>query len=858
MRLPPQSIERIDREASVVFDFEGRAVEGFAGDTIGSALYASGRRTFSRSFKYHRPRGLVCCSGHCPNCMMTVDGVPNVRVCVEPIREGAQVRAQNVLGSLDRDLLSVVDRFGGPFTPVGFYYRTMIRPRRFWPYYEKFLRNVAGLGRVGGASGRRYDVEHRGVGVLVIGGGHSGRAAAEEAAAAGAEVLLVDERGGFEPAGYGLLAPASALGIYEGGLVPVDAGDVLYRIRATRIVVATGAVEQPLVFPGNDLVGVMLPGAVRRLVDEWAIRPGSRAVVIAADEHGRAVTKQLASAGVELARVVDLRETPAVAIAAEGRKGRLTSVTVDGEKLACDLLVTSGGRQPAYSLLAQAGGRVEYDAKRGIFVPVDLPDGVELVGSVAGETGDVVVAAASYGGGGSHGKCFVCICEDVTDKDLKRAVAEGFDSIELAKRYTTVTMGPCQGKLCQVASIRLLARETGTAEEAIGTTTARPPWAPIELGLLAGRQYEPLKRSPLHARHVQAGAQMMWTGQWQRPFAYGDPAAEVRAVHESLGVIDVSTLGKIVVEGPDAAAFLERLYPNRFADLAVGRVRYGVLTSDGGRIMDDGTIARLGDELFYVTTTSTGSESVCEWFEWWNAVWGYQVEIVNLTGALAAVNLAGPRARESMVELTDADLSAEAFKYLDAREIRVAGVPCLALRIGFVGELGYELHCSASAAEHLWDALVGVGAVPFGLEPQRVLRLEKAHIIVGQDTDSESNLLSAGMPWIVKHDKDDFVGKWAVGHVHEQGVRERLVGFTMNAGVLPLEGAQVVRDGRPAGRVTSARRSERVARVVGLAWVEPDQAADGTTISIRVDGALHAASVTLAPFYDPQGVLLRS
>ena len=855
MRLPPRSAERIDRETRVSFDFDGREVEGFAGDTIGSALYAAGRRVFSRSFKYHRPRGLQCCSGHCPNCMMTVDGVPNVRVCVEPIRAGAKVRAQNVLGSLDRDLLSVVDRFGGPFTPVGFYYRTMIRPRRFWPYYEKFLRNVAGLGRVGGASRRRYDTEHRRVDVLVIGGGRSGRAAARAAAASGSSVLLVDERGGFEPDGYELLAPASALGIYEGGLVPVDAGDVLHRIRAGRIVVATGAVEQPLVFPGNDLVGVMLPGGVRRLVEDWAIRPGSRAVVVTADERGLDAASLLSSAGVDVARVVDLRETPVVGLAAEGRKGRLTSVTIDGMKLACDVLVSSGGRQPAYSLLAQAGGRVAYDAKRGSFVPVELPAGVEAVGSVTGETGDVAVPAASYGG---RGKCFACICEDVTEKDLKRAVAEGFDSLELAKRYTTVTMGPCQGKLCHVASIRLLARETETAEEAIGTTTARPPWAPVELGLLAGRHYEPLKRSPLQRRHEQAGARMMWTGQWQRPFAYSDPAAEVRAVHESLGVIDVSTLGKIVVEGPGAAELLERLYPNRFADLKVGRVRYGVLTSDGGRIMDDGTIARLGDELYYVTTTSTGSESVCEWFEWWNAVWGYDAEIVNLTGALAAVNLAGPAARDALAGLTEADLSAEAFKYLDAPEIRVAGVPCLALRIGFVGELGYELHCAASAAEHLWDALVGAGAVPFGLEPQRVLRLEKAHIIVGQDTDSESNLLSAGMPWIVKYDKDDFVGKWAVEHVRDQGVRERLVGFTMNDGVLPLEGAQVVRDGRPAGRVTSARVSERVGRVVGLAWVEPDRAADGTAISIRVDGSLHEASVTLAPFYDPKGELLRS
>jgi len=857
-RLGPQPGERIDRERPVTFTYEGRSVSGYAGDTIGSALYADGRRVFSRSFKYHRPRGLACCSGRCPNCMMTVDGVPNVRVCIEPIRAGAQVRGQNVLGSVDRDLLSVVDRFGGPFTPVGFYYRTMIRPRRAWPLYEKALRNLAGLGRVDErATGhRRYDTEHRRVDVLVVGGGRSGRTAAAEAASSGASVLLVDERGGSDPpGGYDVLAPARAIGIYEGGLVPVDTGDVLYRIRARRIVVATGTLEQPLVFPGNDLVGVVLPEAVRRLVDDWAIRPGARAAVVATDERALGVTEQLERAGVEVVKVADLRATGARSLSAHGRAGRVTGLTVDGDEIACDLVVASGVRQPSYSLLAQAGARVEYDVTRGIFVPTDIPDGVEAVGSVLGDADGPTPPPAAYDG---EGKCFVCICEDVTVKDLKRAVREGFDSIELAKRYTTVTMGPCQGKLCQLASARVLARETETAEERIGATTARPPWMPVELGLLAGRHHEPMKRSSLHFRHEQAGAQMMWTGQWRRPFAYGDPTAEVRAVHESLGVIDVSTLGKIVVEGPDAPELLERLYPNRFADLKLGRVRYGVLTTDGGRVMDDGTIARLGDELFYVTTTSTGSEGVAEWFEWWNAVWGYEAEIVNLTGALAALNLAGPRARDALAALTDADVSADGFRYLDAKEIRVAGVPCLALRIGFVGELGYELHCAASAAEHLWDALVAGGATPFGLEPQRVLRLEKAHVIVGQDTDSESNLLSAGMPWIVKHEKDDFVGKWAAEHVAEQGIRERLVGFTMRDGVLPAEGAQIVRGGRIAGRVTSARVSERVGCTVGLAWVPPDQAEEGTSIWIRVRGALHEASVTLAPFYDPKGELLRS
>jgi sarcosine oxidase, subunit alpha len=843
MRLRSQPGEKIDRSRHVRFFYDGAPVDAFPGDTIGSALFASGRRVFSRSFKYHRPRGLLCCSGSCANCMMTVDGVPNVRVCAEPVRPGAEVKAQNVLGSLDRDLLSITDKIGGPFTPVGFYYRTMIRPRRAWPLYEKLLRNLAGLGRVSeNGAHRRYDTEHRHVDVLVIGGGRSGRAAA---AAAEGNVLLVDERGGHD-ASYDVLAPATALAIYEGGLVPVDAGDVLYRIRAERIVVATGAVEQPLVFPGNDLVGVMLPSAVRRMVDDWALKPGTRAVIV--DQELPSVRNHLIRAGVEVAAVV---KSPSQ-LAAKGRRGRLTSVTLDGKKIDCDLLVVSGGRQPAYSLLAQAGARVEYEPQRGIFVPTELPPGVEVVGSAAGAF-EQRAAPAQLNGGGD--KCFVCICEDVTTKDVKRAVAEGFDSLELAKRYTTVTMGPCQGKLCQLPSIRLMAGETGTVESAIGTTTARPPWRPVELGLLAGRHYEPLKRSPIHHRSDELGARVMWTGAWKRPHSYGDPAAEVRAVHQGLGVIDVSTLGKILVEGPEAAALLERLYPNRFGDLKTGRIRYGVLTTDAGRIMDDGTVARLGDELFYVTTTSTGSESVCEWFEWWNAIWGYDAEIVNVTGALAALNLGGPQARDALARLTEADVANEAFKYLDAKEIRVAGVPCLALRIGFVGELGYELHCAASVAEHLWDALVAGGARPFGLEPQRVLRLEKAHVIVGQDTDSESNLITAGMPWIVKQDKEDFVGKWALPHVT---VRERLVGFTLPIDILPAEGAQVVRDGVPAGRVTSARASERLGKVIGLAWVEPERAEDGKTIAIRIGGVLHEAAVTLAPFYDPEGALLRS
>jgi sarcosine oxidase subunit alpha len=884
MRLPPQPLERIDRSQPITFTFEGKPVGAFAGDTIGSALYAAGRRVFSRSFKYHRPRGLQCCSGHCANCQMTVDGIPNVRVCIEPVREGVVVGGQNTLGSLDHDLLRVTDKLGGPFTPPGFYYKTFIRPRRLWPLYEKVLRNVAGLGKLdpAGARSQRVDVEHRHVDVVVVGGGRSGLEAAIEAAERGESVLLVEEgldlggsllarSDGIEAAhalqrraadaGVEVLHPAVAIGLFEQNLVPVACGNLLLKVRARRVVVAAGVTEQPLVFPGNDLVGVMLPGAATRLVNAWSIKPGERAVVLAADDRGLAATEALEAAGVELVRVVDLRDGQPPNLEAQGQRGRVCQVSLDGRWVKCDLVVMSGSPQPNTKLLAQAGARVEYDAARGIFVPADLPAGVEAVGSVTGEVGATAVPEPVLGHRGD--KCFVCFCEDQTTKDLKYAIAEGFDSIELSKRYTTVTMGPCQGRLCHVPSIRVHAKQNGVDENTIGTTTARPPATPISLGLLAGRPQEPVKRTSLHHRHEDLGGRMMWTGAWKRPHSYGDdPAEEAQHVHRALGLIDVSTLGKLLVAGPEAGAFLDRLYPNRFSDLKVGRIRYGVLTTDSGRIMDDGTVARLDDLTYYVTTTSTGADGVYQWFTWWNAVWGMDVEIANVTGALAAVNVAGPNARTLMEGLCDVDVSNEAFAYLDAKHCRVAGVPTLALRIGFVGELGYELHFPSPHGEHVWDTLLergaDLGARPFGLEPQRILRLEKGHVIVSQDTDSESNLLEAAMPWIFKADKPDFVGKWATEQVSERGLRWMLVGFESPNGAMPLEGGQVVVGGRSAGRVTSVRRSAELGKVIGLAIVPAELAEHGSSFQVQVDGRVESMTVHLGPFFDPEGARLKA
>jgi sarcosine oxidase subunit alpha len=562
-----------------------------------------------------------------------------------------------------------------------------------------------------------------------------------------------------------------------------------------------------------------------------------------------------------VAEVVDFRQHAPAIVSAIGHKGHVTGVQLDMRTVKCDLLVMGGSPQPNYKLLAQAGARVEFDAGKGVFVPTDLPPHVHAVGSVTGDVGEPAVPEAVLGGQGD--KCFVCFCEDQSAKDLRYAIAEGFDSIELAKRYTTVTMGPCQGRLCHVNSIRLYAKATGLDEDTIGTTTARPPYTPVSLGLLAGRPHEPAKRTSLHHSHKDAGGVMMWTGAWRRPHSYGgDPGEEAQNVNANVGLIDVSTLGKLLVTGPDAGAFLDRVYPNRFSDLKLGRIRYGVITTDGGRIMDDGTVARLDDERFYVTTTSTGADAVYQWFTWWNAVWHMDVQFANVTGAVAAVNVAGPQARALMERVSSDDFSNDGLAYLDARQVTVAGVPALALRIGFVGELGYELHFPSPHGEHVWDALLehgaDLGVAPFGLEPQRILRLEKGHVIIGQDTDSESNLLEAAMPWIVKSDKPDFVGKWAVEHVAERGLRWMLVGFESPRGAMPLEGGQVVVDGRSAGRVTSVRHSKELGKVIGLAVVPSGLAEQGATFDVRIDGRLEPMTVHLGAFYDPAGERLKA
>lgn len=926
-RLPQTPDEAIRRDRPVTMVFEGRKVAALEGDTVGSALAAVGVTITGRSFKYHRPRGLHCMTGSCPNCLMQIDGIPNVRSCTEPVRDGTIVRRQNAWPSADRDINGWLNTLSF-MMPPGFYYKIFQRPRWAWPTVEPFIRSKAGLGTVPRVEDHASrEVVNLHVDVLVIGGGPAGLAAATEAATAGASTALLEQRsetGGeagahalASDAGVRMLIATAAFGVFDGPLVAAADARTLYRIRAHHLVFATGAVEQSAVFANNDLPGVMLSSAVELLVDRYRVLPGRRAVVLTSGNEGYRTARTLVNAGATVT-VVDLRPDddlpPArdlericgqTILAAHGRR-RVKAVTVGvagatgGRRIACDLVVPAGFAMPSTNLLAMTGATLAFDEGAQSYLPVELPSNVHAAGAVSGARGTEAAvlqgrlagleAAAAVGrpvdpavigsllrdaetAGGDPvllppevssavGKQFACLCMDVTNKELKTAVAEGFDSMELLKRYTTITMGPCQGKACMLSSLRLCSRATGSSYTQTRPTTARPPWTPVDLGTLAGARRTPRKETTIHELHDEAGATFMWAGDWRRPHHYTTPEEEVDAVRHRVGVIDVSTLGKFRVRGPQAVDLLERLYPNRFADLAVGRIRYGIMLNDEGVILDDGAVCRVDDDEFFVTVTTGNTAALERWITWWLADWRLDVQVLNVTGAFAALNLAGPNARTVMRRLTDADVSSEAFPYLSARRMDVADVPSLVLRIGFVGELGYEIHLPSLFGEHVWrrvmEAGLDQGIAPFGLEAQRILRLEKQHILVGQDTDAESDPYMAGLGWTVKADKPDFLGKRSLQDLEREGPGERLVGFTCDPGWVPPEGASVVHEGVFVGRVTSARRSAAAGTVVGLAWVPAGWAVDGTELEIQF-GASHAvARVALKPFYDPEGTRLRS
>jgi sarcosine oxidase subunit alpha len=971
-RLSEHPSQRIDRSRKVTILFEGRRIEACEGDAIASALYASGIRIFSRSFKYHRPRGLFCVNGRCPNCLMNVNGRPNVRTCVEPVADGMQIRHQNAYPSLDHDLLSIVDKLDR-FLPVGFYYKTFIHPRWMWPVYEWVLRHLAGLGKVD--TDRIADVEYekvyRSADVAIIGGGPAGLSAAIAASRLGADVVLIDDQP--EPGGHlridgrvytdtdiedysglrgfeigrrlvetlreerkvKILTGATAFGWYEGDLLGIVRGNRMTQLRAKRVVVATGRRDRTLVFRNNDLPGVFLRSGIQRLLHLYGVLPGRRAIVISAHYEGLSVACDLLDAGAHVEAVVETesdfpedhdevqqlrgRDVPllssSIIVEARGRRHVTGAVIAHLDEVGrpvpgseytvpCDLVVLAVGAEPEAALLFQSGCRMDYDETGSEVIPRRMiptlhPSGdligvhdlraILLDGKVAGMTAaseaglgvDITLLHRyrrefeSLRDGGSFArmspivvphpcggkKMFVCLCEDVTEKDLCDAVEEGFDGIETLKRYSTNSMGPCQGKVCSIPAIAICARETGRGIPEVGATTTRPPFIPVPLGVLAGPRHHPVKLTPTHERHLALDARMMDMGEWKRPHTYTTTTEEYRAVRERVGLIDVGTLGKLDVRGKDAGILLDKVYTGILSTLRVGRIRYGLMCDDAGIILDDGTVTRLATDRFFITTTTGNIEFVEQWLTWWAAGTGMCVHVTNVTAGFAAVNLAGPRARDVLRKVTGIDLSSSACPYMAAARGDVAGIPALLLRIGFVGEVGYEMHVPAEYGIALWNALMDAGhefgIAPFGVETQRLLRLEKRHVIVGQDTDALSNPLEADMAWAVKLEKPDFIGRHALIQVQERGLRNKLVGFRMRDGVVPEEGCAVAVNGTPVGRVTSARFSPHVGRGIGMAWVPAGMAVIGTEVPIRVDGRTVIGEVVEGAFYDPEGKRLR-
>jgi sarcosine oxidase subunit alpha len=690
----------------------------------------------------------------------------------------------------------------------------------------------------------------------------------------------------------------------------------LVKARAKTLVVAPGLIERPFVFEGNDLPGVMLSTGVRRLIHLWAVKPGTWAVVMTANESGDAAVADLERVGVLIRHVADARRGEAIARVGGGKKGVRWAELTDGNRIDCDLVVTATGWTAPTSLLNMAGDRPAYDPAAARFFSSQLPDNVMVAGSIAGDgsTAELIDHATATGReaarralsigrtwqasrpwaatpvevsqelppvsitplprlphpalyrSSTHG--MVDFSEDVSSKDILAARAEGYDSVELVKRYTTVTMGPNQGKLETVNAVATLAEARGETIEQVGTTVWRPPYAPITLGALGGRSWDPVRHSPMQPWHEANGAAPLVAGQWIRPDHYGDPHGEVVSVRTGVGVIDVTPLGKLDLRGPDVPKLLNLVYTNKWSRLDVGGVRYGVMCAEDGVVMDDGVTGRLSDDHYLMTTTSSGAATVWEWIENWlqteHPEW--RIHVTPVTTAYASMNVAGPSSRLLLQRVVDGiDLSSDAFPYMTLRQGSVAGVECLMWRIGFTGELSYEIHVPAGYGLHVWEELfesgedLGIGA--FGIEAQRIMRLEKGHFIVGQDTDGLMQGYSAGLDPLIKLDKDDFAGKTELTW-QQHGDYVHLVGLQPHdPNVVPPEASQIIENGRHiAGRITSSRFSPTLGRSICLGVVAPHLATPGTVVTIQLPdrSQVKARVMPHHAHFDPEGTRLRA
>jgi sarcosine oxidase subunit alpha len=710
--------------------------------------------------------------------------------------------------------------------------------------------------------------------------------------------------------------------------LPIIQGKRMYKVRAKECIVASGAFEQHVVFRNNDLPGIIMSSAATRLMKLYAVKPGQKAVVLTGNDDGYLAALELQENGVEVAALIDMRKTndSVELLAALENKGITVKqghtiyealankgnrhiravdvreivaqgqVSQQSDMIDCDLLCMAAGYMPAYPLLCQAGAQLSYD-DNSEFTLSNLPPHLHIAGSVNGiysldtvmKDGEFAACEALKNLGHdielpkqvtcsskvnfdwpifSHpkGKDFVDFDEDLQTKDIVNATRLGYRDIQLVKRFSTVGMGPSQGRHSALPTARLVANATDRTVTETGVTTARPPYAPEKLAHVAGRVFDPVRHTAMHYRHIELGAKMMPAGNWQRPAFYGQLAErdncmqlESKYVRNKVGIIDISTLGGIDLRGPDAAEFMNRIYTFAFLKQPIGKTRYAVLTNEYGVVIDDGVACRISEEHFYVTATTSGVEHVYREMLKWNAQWRLNVDIANVTSAFAAINVAGPDSRKVIEKITQGvDLSPEAFPFLAYREGNVAGIAARLLRVGFVGELGYEIHVPASCGEALWDAVMNAGKEfqikPFGVETQRLLRLEKGHIIISQDTDGMSHPGEVSMGWAINRKKPFFVGSRSVDIVMARQQTRKLVGFVLpKETTKPKEGHLVLEDADISGNVTSCEYSSAVGSIIGMAYAGINQCKPGSSIDIRVDkGEVVKATVVKLPFFDPE------
>jgi sarcosine oxidase subunit alpha len=982
---------RVDRNRPLRFRFDGKAYSGFAGDTLASALLANGVHLVGRSFKYHRPRGIVSAGSEEPNALVTVDRgggreTPNLRATGVELYEGLRAKSQNRFPSLAFDVGAVSDWLS-PFLGAGFYYKTFKWPRSLWiKLYEPAIRRAAGLGRAPrDPDPDRYLHRFAHCDVLVVGAGPAGLAAALAASEAGCRVIVCDEQaelGGSllhettatiegkqapdwaeegartlaDRSNVRVLTRTTAFGYFADNFVGLaervtdhmatpDAGlprERLWQVRAKEVVLATGAIERPLVFPENDRPGIMLADSARTFLNRYGVKPGGRAVIATAEDSAYRTALDLHAAGIAVAAIADTRPSPESALVEGARaagivvkpastvsgtsgslrvEGADISTVADGkaglaERIACDVLLMSGGWTPSVHLFSQSRGRLRYNDALQAFVPGApaqrqhfagacrgtyalgdcLNEGfaageaaAKSAGQTSGATKTVSVVGAAEPRGGFIGalphnrdkpvKAFVDFQNDVTAKDLKLATDEGFRAIEHVKRYTTTGMATDQGKTSNMNALAIVAKILDKPVPEVGLTTFRNPYTPVTFGTLAGASrgdlFDPVRKTPIHDWAAENGAVFEDVGLWKRahyfPKAGEDMhaavARECRAVRESVGIFDATTLGKIEVVGPDAAEFMNRMYTNAWKKLEPGRCRYGLMLTESGFVMDDGVVGRLADDRYHVTTTTGGAPRVLNHMEDYlqTEFTDLKVWLTSTTEQWAVIAVQGRKARETIAPLVEGiDISRKAMPHMSIRTGLVAGAPARLFRVSFTGELGFEINVPASRGREVWEAVYSsgrkFGITPYGTEAMHVLRAEKGYIIVGQETDGTVTPDDLGLGGMIGAKKLDFVGKRSLARPDMlKPDRKKLVGLlTMEPQVVLEEGAQIVATEKHAiparmiGHVTSSYWSATLNRSIALALVAGGPPI-GATLYVPMPHRTIEVKVADPVFYDRSG-----